>query len=206
MRMRMVVLAFACLCVSVAANAQEQSTPILGNAPLKDEEHGAPPVSGDQTTFGYGTAAFDRGDYDYAYKTFLYLAGRDDVAAMRNVALMKRRGLGTPRDPEGAMDYLKEAADDGLPTAAADLAEMLLDGEAGAPDPQAALPWLEQAAKAHHARAEFRLAEIYERGQYVARDVARAEQLYADAAAAGVPQAATRLNLLKSGAVSAPRP
>ena len=180
--------------------------PILGNTTLKDEEHTAPPVPGDQTTFGYGTAAFDRGDYDYAYKTFLYLAGRQDVAAMRNVALMKRRGLGTPRDPEGAMEYLKEAADDGLPTAAADLAEMLLTGEAGAPDPQAAVPWLEQAAKAHHALAEFRLAEIYERGQYVTRDVARAEQLYADAAAGGVPQAATRLNLLKSGAVSAPRP
>ena len=204
--MRNVVLVLLCLIVPGLARAQEQSTPILGNTPLNDEEHTAPPVPGDQTTFGYGTAAFDRGDYDYAYKTFLYLAGRNDVAAMRNVALMKRRGLGTPRDPEGAMEYLKEAADDGLPTAAADLAEMLLAGEAGKPDPQAALPWLEQAAKAHHALAEFRLAEIYERGQYVTRDVARAEQLYADAAAGGVPQAATRLNLLKSGAVSAPRP
>ena len=204
--MRLPFLIILCLCVSVAAHAHEQSTPILGSEPLHDEQEGAPPVPGDQTTFGYGTAAFDRGDYDYAYKTFLYLAGRDDVAAMRNVALMKRRGLGTPRDPEGAMEYLKDAAADGLPTAAADLADMLLDGEAGPPDPQAALPWLEQAAKAHHARAEFRLAEIYERGQYVTRDVARAEQLYADAAAAGVPQAATRLNLLRSGAVSPPRP
>jgi TPR repeat protein len=204
--MRAIVLALVCLCVSVAASAQQQTVPALGNLPVHDEPQGAQPIPGDQATFSAGAAEFDRGDYDNAYKTFLYLADRDDVAAMRNVALMKRRGLGTPRDPEGAMEYLKEAADDGLPTAAADLAEMLLYGEAGKPDPQSALPWLEQAAKAHHALAEFRLAEIYERGQFVARDVARAEQLYADAAAAGVPQAATRLNLLKSGAVSPPRP
>ncbi|HEY1961404.1 MAG TPA: tetratricopeptide repeat protein [Rhizomicrobium sp.] len=204
--MRTIVVAFACLCLPFAAQGQAQSTPILGNAPLLEQPQGAPPVPGDQPTFNGGVTEYDRGDYVDAYKTFLYLAERDDVAAMRNVALMKRRGLGTPRDPEGAMEYLKEAADDGLPTAAADLAEMLLYGEGGQPDPQSALPWLEQAAKAHHALAEFRLAEIYERGLFVTRDVARAEQLYADAAAAGVPQAATRLNLLKSGVVSPPRP
>jgi TPR repeat protein len=203
--MRGILLVLVCLCVSVAAEAQQQSPAVPATATAREQPQGAPPVPGDQATFGYGTAAFDRGDYDYAYKTFLYLAGHYDVAAMRNVGLMKRRGLGTPRDPQGAMEYLKDAAEDGLPTAAADLAEMLLSGEAGAPDPQAALPWLEQAAKAHHARAEFRLAEMYERGQYVPRDVIRAEQLYADAASAGVPQAATRLNLLKSGAVSPPR-
>jgi TPR repeat protein len=204
--MRGILLILACLCVSIAAEAQQQSPAVPITAPVREQPQGAPPVPGDQVTFNAGTAEFDRGDYVDAYKTFLYLAGHDDLPAMRNVALMKRRGLGTPRDPKGAMEYLREAADDGLPTAAADLAEMLLYGEAGASDPQSALPWLEQAAKAHHAMAEFRLAEIYERGQYVTRYVARAEQLYADAAAAGVPQAATRLNLLRSGAISPPRP
>jgi TPR repeat protein len=202
--MRAVVLALACLCVSVAARAQDQSTALLGNAPLPEE--GAPPVPGDQATFDQAAAEYDAGDYARAYQTFLYLADHDDVAAMRNVALMKRRGQGTARDPRGAMEYLRQAADDGLPTAEADLGEMLLYGEAGPPDPQAALPWLEAAAKAHHPIAAFRLAEIYERGQIVPRDLAKAEELYAEAASRGVPQAATRLNLLKSGAVSPPRP
>lgn len=195
---------FLCFCVPPIAQAQEQSGSLLGTSP--DQTIGAPPVAGDQATFDRGTAAYDRGDYATAYQTFAYLADRQDVAAMRNVALMKRRGLGTPRDPKGAMEYLTEAAEDGLPTAQADLADMLLDGEAGAPDPAAALPWLQAAAGAHHPLAQFKLAEIYERGRIVPRDLAKAEALYAEAAARGVPEAATRLNLLRSGAVSPPRP
>ena len=156
--------------------------------------------------FRQGTDYYDWGDYAHAYQVFAWLAEHDDVAAMRNVALMKRKGEGTARDPQGALEYLKEAADAGLTTAQADLGEMLLEGEAGPPDPQSALPWLEAAAAMHHARAQFLLAEIYERGQAVPRDLARAEELYAEAAARGVPQAAARLELLKSGAVSPPRP
>jgi TPR repeat protein len=195
------------------ARGQEQSTSILGDVPFPTEdssqtsdEKGAPPTPGDQAMFDQGAAYYDHGDYAHAYQVFYYLAEHDDIAAMRNVALMKRKGQGTARDPQGAMQYLKEAADAGLPTAQSDLAEMLLNGEAGAPDPESAMQWLEAAAKAHHPIAEFRLAEIYERGQVVPRDVARAEELYAEAAARGVPQAATRLALLKSGAVSPPRP
>ena len=203
----------AFLCLSVPVRAQDQSTPILGDVPFPTEENsqpngekGAPPTPGDQAMFNQGAAYYDRGDYTHAYQVFYYLADHDDIAAMRNVALMKRKGQGTTRDPQGAMQYLKEAADAGLPTAQADLADMLLNGEAGAPDPESAMQWLEAAAKAHHPIAEFRLAEIYERGQIVPRDVARAEDLYTDAAARGVPQAAQRLELLKSGAVSPPRP
>ena len=195
------------------ARAQDQSTPILGDVPFPTDENspstedkGAPPTPGDQAMFNQGAAYYDRGDYAHAYEIFYYLAEHDDIAAMRNVALMKRKGQGTARDPQGAMEYLKEAADAGLPTAQSDLADMLLNGEAGPPDPDSAMRWLEAASKAHHPIAEFRLAEIYERGQVVPRDVTRAEELYADAAARGVPQAAQRLELLKSGAVSPPRP
>jgi TPR repeat protein len=193
--------------------AQDQSTPILGDVPFPTEENsppsggkGAPPTPGDQAMFNQGAAYYDRGDYTHAYQVFYYLADHDDIAAMRNVALMKRKGQGTTRDPQGAMQYLKEAADAGLPTAQYDLADMLLNGEAGGPDPESAMQWLEAAAKAHHPIAEFRLAEIYERGQIVPRDVARAEELYTDAAARGVPQASQRLALLRSGSVSPPRP
>jgi len=211
--MRLTVLTFACFCAAIPARAQDQSTSILGDVPFPTDENsqqngqkGAPPTPGDQAMFNQGAAYYDRGDYTHAYQVFYYLADHDDIAAMRNVALMKRKGQGTTRDPQGAMQYLKEAADAGLPTAQADLADMLLNGEAGAPDPVSAMQWLEAAAKAHHPIAEFRLAEIYERGQIVPRDVARAEDLYTDAAARGVPQAAQRLELLKSGAVSPPRP
>jgi TPR repeat protein len=204
--MRGVTLSFAFVCTVVSsAMAQEQTSPLLGDLP-PDARQIAPPTPGDQQMFNQGTAYYDHGDYEHAYQVFYYLAEHDDVAAMRNVALMKRRGQGTPRDPQGAMEYLKEAADAGLPTAEADLADMYLKGEAGPPDPESAVPWLEAAAKANHPVAEFQLAEIYERGKVVARDVAKAEELYAAAAARGVPHAADRLALLRSGAVSAPRP
>lgn len=178
---------------------------MLGELPAIPKQP-LPPTPGDQQMFSEGAADYDRGDYTHAYQIFAWLAEHDDIAAMRNVALMKRKGQGTARDPQGALEYLKEAADAGLPTAQADLGEMLLEGEAGPPDPQSALPWLEAAAAQHHPRAQFLLAEIYERGQAVPRDLAKAEELYAAAAARGVPQAATRLELLKSGAVSPPKP
>jgi len=204
--MRGIGLIFAFLCVAVSpAAAQEQTSPLLGDLP-QDSRPVAPPMPGDQQMFNQGTAYYDHGDYVHAYQVFYWLAEHDDVAAMRNVALMKRRGQGTARDPQGAMQYLKEAADAGLPTAEADLADMYLKGEAGPPDPESALPWLEAAAKANHPFAQFQLAELYERGQVVPRDVAKAEELYGEAAARGVPHAADRLALLKSGAVSPPRP
>lgn len=204
--MRGIGLIFAFLCAAVSsATAQEQTSPLLGDLP-QDPRQAVPPTPGDQQMFNQGTAYYDNGDYPHAYQVFYWLAEHDDVAAMRNVALMKRRGQGTARDPQGAMEYLKEAADAGLPTAEADLADMYLKGEAGAPDPQAALPWLEAAAKANHPVAQFQLAELYERGKVTPRDVSKAETLYAAAAARGVPHAADRLALLRSGAVSAPRP
>jgi TPR repeat protein len=190
--------------LGLPALAQDQPS-LLGDIPAAPKQP-VPPTPGDQKMFNEGAAYYDRGDYPHAYQVFYWLAQHDDIAAMRNVALMKRKGQGTARDPRGAIEYLKEAADAGLPTAQADLGEMLLAGEAGSPDPQSALPWLEAAAAAHHPRAAFLLAELYERGQVVPRDVGKAEELYAEAAAKGIPQAATRLDLLKSGAVSPPRP
>jgi TPR repeat protein len=203
--MRTFILALACSCVSISSLRAQDSTPILGDAPLPDAP-GAPPVPGDQQMFAQGAAAYDARDYARAYQTFLYLSEREDVAATRNVGLMKRLGQGTPRDPKGAIEYLTQAAEAGLPTAENDLGEMLLNGEAAPADPTAALPWLEAAAKAHHPMAAFRLAEIYERGRFVTRDVGKAEEYYQEAADRGVPQAATRLELMKSGAVSRPRP
>src|SRR5947207_999264 len=125
--MRVIALALGGLWAAVPALAQEQSTPLLGDAPfptLQEEPAptGAPPTPGDQEMFARGTAYYDRGDYVHAYQVFYWLAQHDDIAAMRNVALMKRKGQGTARDPQRAMEYLKEAADAGLPTAQSDLA------------------------------------------------------------------------------------
>jgi len=170
--------AFACITVLLALGACATEAPT-------------------QSRFDEGTAAYDEGHYKRAYKIFRELADENDIAALRNVALMERKGLGTDKDPEAAMADYKEAAEKGLPTAQSDLAEMYLDGEAGDPDPAAALPWLERAVAANHPIAQYHLAQLYEKGEAVQKDLHMAEFLYAAAAAHGVKAATERLSELK---------
>jgi TPR repeat protein len=151
----------------------------------------------DPAAFDAGVKAYDAGDYPKAYAIFRDLA-ENDVAAMRNVALMLRKGEGVEKNPEGARKWLQRAASAGLPTAQADLGEMLLNGEGGPPDPAAALPWLEAAAASNHPIAQFQLGEIYEAGQVVPRDLKRAKEYYAAAAARGVTAARDRLTALSA--------
>src|SRR3954469_491785 len=101
-----ILAAMVCLCSH--AQAQDQSPSILGDVPFPTDENsqqngekGAPPTPGDQAMFNQGAAYYDHGDYTHAYQVFYYLAEHDDIAAMRNVALMKRKGQGTTRDPQG---------------------------------------------------------------------------------------------------------
>lgn len=145
--------------------------------------------------FDAGVAAYDAGDYPKAYKIWSAIDD-DDIAAMRNVAMMRRQGLGTAKDPKGAEDMYLRAAEAGLPTAQADLADMLIRGEAGPPDFKRALPLLEAAAAANHPLAQYELAQFYEVGQQVPRNMAVARELYAAAASHGMKEAQARLDQL----------
>jgi TPR repeat protein len=160
----------------------------------------------DQKRFDQGAAAFDAGDYQTAYAIFSELAKKGDIAAMRNVALMERKGIGTKRDLKDARELYGIAAESGLPTAQYDLAQMLINGEGGAPDPKGALLLLQAASEGNHALAQYQLGLFYEQGQYVPRDVARAESLYAVAAEHGVWDAKVRLAALKGWPAPVPPP
>ena len=146
-------------------------------------------------TFDSGVKAYDAGDYPKAYKIWDSILD-EDLAAMRNCAMMLRAGQGVKKDPQAAADLYMRAAEAGLPTAQADLADMLLKGEVGPPNPKAALPLLQSAARAHHPFAAYELGQLYEAGEVVPRDMAQARALYADAAAQGVKEAKDRLAAL----------
>ena len=148
-----------------------------------------------KSTFDAGVAAYDAGDYATAFKLWSSIDD-DDVAAMRNVAMLERKGLGTAKDPKAAEEMFARAAEAGLPTAQADLADMLLKGEAGPPDPLHALPLLQTAAAANHPVAQYELAQLYEAGTVVPKDMKMARKLYAAAASHGMPEAAQRLKEL----------
>jgi len=155
--------------------------------------------------FDAGVAAYDAGDYGKAFRLWWDLQ-YEDLAAMRNVAMMLRKGQGTEKDPRKAEEIYQRAAQAGLATAQADLADMLLKGEAGPPDLQSALPLLQAAAAANHPIAQFQLGELYETGAppLVPRNLEVARQLYAAAAGHGMTAAADRLRVVGPPAMQNP--
>lgn len=146
-------------------------------------------------TFDLGLKAYDAGDYPKAYETWTSIEDVD-LAALRNVAVMLRTGKGVAKNPQKALELMERAAEAGLPTAQADLADMFIKGEAGPPDPKAAAPWLERAVLAGHPKAAFELGKLYEAGTGVEKNIEAARRLYRIAAAAGVADAAQRLAAL----------
>ncbi|HEX4027537.1 MAG TPA: tetratricopeptide repeat protein [Rhizomicrobium sp.] len=152
--------------------------------------------------FDSGVAAYDAGNYQQAFKIWWDLQ-YEDLAAMRNLAMMLRKGQGVAKDPKKAEELYQRAAEAGLPTAQADLADMFLKGEAGPPDLASALPLLEAAAAANHPVAQFQLGELYETGAppLVPQNLEMARQLYAAAAGHGMKEAADRLRVVGPPAV-----
>jgi hypothetical protein len=143
--------------------------------------------------FNSGIAAYDAGDYEKAFKIWWDLRF-EDLAAMRNLGMMLRNGQGAPKDPKKAEEIYLRAAEAGLPTAQADLADMYLKGELGPPDLARALPLLEAAAAGNHPVAQYQLGQFYETGAppLVQQNLETARQLYAAAASHGMPEAAAR--------------
>jgi TPR repeat protein len=157
------------------------------------------------TAFNSGIAAYDAGDYETAFKTWWELR-YEDLAAMRNLGMMLRKGQGTPKDPKTAEEIYLRAAEAGLPTAQADLADMYLKGELGPPDLARALPLLEAAAAGNHPLAQYQLGQFYETGAppLVPQNLEIARRLYAAAASHGMPEAAARSAYLGAPAVQPP--
>jgi uncharacterized protein len=168
-----------CACLAVASPAQARSSSEIA------------------ADFASGVAAYDAGDYQKAFKIWWELRF-EDLAAMRNLGMMLRKGLGTEKDPKKAEEIYLRAAEVGMPTAQADLADMYIKGELGDPDLSAALPLLARAAAANHPGAQFQLGEFYETGAppLVPQDLEKARELYAAAARSGMPEAIARSQFL----------
>jgi TPR repeat protein len=173
-----------CTCLAMAVPAQARTSAEIAAA------------------FDSGVAAYDAADYEKAFKIWWDLR-YEDIAAMRNLAMMLRKGQGTQKDPKKAEELYLRASEAGLPTAQADLADMYLKGELGPPDLARALPFLEAAAAANHPIAQYQLGQFYETGAppLVPQNLEVARQLYAAAARHGMPEAAARSAYLGPPAV-----
>lgn len=146
-----------------------------------------------QATFNAGLTQYDAGNFSAAYQTWHDIEDVD-LAALRNVAIMLRKGQGVEKDLKAARIKMERAANAGLVTAQADLGDMLVNDEPR--DVAAALPWLARAAAAGHPLAAFQLGKLYESGDGVPKNLIVARQLYQGAAAAGVEDAAKALQNL----------
>src|SRR5690606_41788979 len=65
-------------------------------------------------SFNEGLLAYDKGDYARAFEIWLPLAQQDDLASMRNVALLLKEGRGTASDATRALYYYQRAGRGGL--------------------------------------------------------------------------------------------
>ncbi len=103
--------------------------------------------------------AYLAGDYARVRQEWSAMAQRGDPVATFNLAMLYVQGLGVPREPRRAMDYLERAAAAGYAPAQYQLA--LSNAPGGAfDDPGAAIFWMTRAARQGHAMAAWRLGGL----------------------------------------------
>jgi TPR repeat protein len=130
-------------------------------------------------------------DWATAFSLFERAARQGLATAQHNLGVLLERGHGAVPDPERAISWYGEAARQGYAPSQYNLALALL--RRGNPaDMDAAVDWLVRAA-ADLPQAHLPLAQIFEGGAGSRRDLGRARDHYAQAAAAGDPRAAARL-------------
>ena len=71
-----------------------------------------------------GFAAFERGDYETAFREWLPLAEAGNATAQYNLGLLYDKGQGVPQDDQEALRWWRKAAEQGLAKAQAALGFM----------------------------------------------------------------------------------
>ena len=148
--------------------------------------------------FDEGTAAYERGDYNVAYKEFKTLAEKGFAEAQNNLGSMYADGLGVKKDLAEAVKWYRKAAEQGNAVAQKNLAYMYFNGLGLPKDVTEATQWYRKAAEQGNAFAQNNLGAIYADGSGVAKDPAEAEKWFHKAAQQGLPEAKDNLtNLLR---------
>lgn len=107
----------------------------------------SPPHTRDfKAEFAKGTTAYDAGDYETARKHWAPLAKNYDLAALRNMGHLYRKGLGVQRDPFKARRFYLKAAEKGFAPAQFNLGLMYMAGDGFPADPSKGMAWLQKAA------------------------------------------------------------
>lgn len=121
-----------------------------------------------------GRDAFDRGDYQTAFKEFRAEAERGDVRGQYALGLMYDLGEGIPENYEEAVKWYRLAAEQGNADARNNLATMYAEGEGVAKDYGQAMKWYRLAAEEGNFDAPNNIGAMYMHGTGVSRDYVKA--------------------------------
>lgn len=135
---------------------------LLGLAAQEFRWYSAPPVP--QGNLQVAESDLKHGDEGAAFALFNTLANQNHPNAEYWLGHMKELGLGTPRDPQRAIELYKKAADQNIVAAELRLGEIYLHGDLVPPDFAQAKIYLEKAAYYGNSRAAMLLGQMHRIG------------------------------------------
>ena len=141
----------ACKLTAIAALAL-----LLGCSPPPD-------TAAFKSQFAKGTAAYDAGDYETARRHWAPGTAHYDLAALRNMGHLYRKGLGVKRNPEKARRFYEKAAEKGFAPAQFNLGLMYVDADGIPADRATGMAWLQKAAAAGYQPAAVHLRLLSQR-------------------------------------------
>ena len=125
-------------------------------------------------TYESGTIAFERGDYETAFREFKILAVQKDSRGQYGLGLMYDLGTGVPTDFEEAVKWYRLSAKQGNADAQNNLATMYAEGEGVEKDANKAAKLYERAAQQGNFDAPNNLGTMYLQAIGITRDYVRA--------------------------------
>lgn len=141
-------------------------------------------------------AAYERGDFGPARKSFERATAGGDPLAARYLALMHRAGQGVKANDRQAVTYFRRAAEAGDAPSQLGLAELYEAGRGIRRNYPAAADWYRRAADRGSALAMTRLAALREQGLDSAADASEAAVWYRRAAELGDSEAQAKVAAL----------
>lgn len=138
-------------------------------------------------TYEDGMAAYNRGDFDAAFRLLRPLADDGNPLAQTRLALLYANGQGVRQDYTEAAKWERRAAEQGLAQAQANLGFAYQTGTGVPQDGAEAARWLLKAAQNGQEIAQVAVAMLYEDGAGVPKNYNEATTWYRKAAENGYP-------------------
>ena len=114
--------------------------------------------------------AYDRGDYETAYRLYKPLAERGSPVARSNLGLMYYHSRGVSQDYAEAMKWFRKAADQGDSVGQYYIGLMYYNGKTVPQNYDVATKWFRKAADQGDADAQYSLGLMYATGKGVPQD------------------------------------